>query len=55
MREDFQEQLEKMFPKGYVIVYTQINDTMRCHYFNPLLDEAVVMYRDLIVDKYGIK
>lgn len=55
MREDFQEQLGKMFPKGYVIVYTQIDDTMRCQYFNPLQDEAVMIYRDLIVEKYGVE
>ena len=35
MREDYLEQLEKMFPAGYVICYTNPNDTIRLGLFNP--------------------
>ncbi len=52
MREDYQENLDKMFPKGYVIIYTFENsDDMRCHYYNPKRFEAIEMYRDTILDR----
>ena len=35
MREDYLEQLDKMFPSGYVIVYTCPNDTIRLGLYNP--------------------
>jgi len=35
MREDLLEQLEKMFPDGYVMVYTCPNNTIRLGYYNP--------------------
>ena len=52
MREDYQEQLDKMFPQGYVIVYTfPDSDQMRCHYWNPKQYIALGEYRDIILDK----
>jgi hypothetical protein len=51
MREDYLETLDKMFPKGYVIVYTfENNDNMHCHFYNPYRYEALLEYRDLILD-----
>lgn len=35
MREDYQEKLEKMFPGGYMILYTCNNDTLRFQMYNP--------------------
>jgi hypothetical protein len=35
MREDNQEQLEKMFQDGYAICYTNPNMTIRLGFFNP--------------------
>ena len=35
MREDFLEQLDKMFPKGYVIAYTCDDNQDRMSYYNP--------------------
>ena len=35
MREDFLEQLDKMFPDGYVLLYTNPNNTLRLGLYNP--------------------
>ena len=35
VREDYLEQMEKMFPNGYLILYTNPNDTLRIGLFNP--------------------
>jgi hypothetical protein len=35
MREDFEEQISKMFPKGYLLVYVVPNGDVRCNMFNP--------------------
>lgn len=52
MREDYQEQLDKMFPQGYVIVYTFPEGIdMRCHYWNPKRYEAIEMYRNVILEQ----
>lgn len=41
MREEFQEQLEKMFPNGYLIVYpTDSQKQTRSAYFCPSETEA---------------
>lgn len=42
MHEDKQETLEKMFPKGYVIVYIQQNDNPAIQWNNPLQDEFIM-------------
>ena len=55
MREDYQEQLDKMFPQGYVIVYTFPDSIdMRCHYWNTKQYEALKMYRDVILEQKNI-
>jgi hypothetical protein len=35
VREDYLEQLDKMFPEGYVIAYTNPDGNMRMSLFNP--------------------
>lgn len=35
MREDYEEQLQKMFPDGFMILYTCANDTIRYNFYNP--------------------
>ena len=35
MREDFEEQIEKMWPRGYILVYIVPNGDIRCNMFNP--------------------
>ena len=35
MREDFSEALDKMFPDGYAIAYTNPNGIMRFSHFDP--------------------
>jgi hypothetical protein len=35
MREDYLESLDKMFPDGYVIIYTCPNETLRLSIYNP--------------------
>ncbi len=55
MREDHQEALDRMFPRGYVIVYTfEHSDDMRCHYYNPEGYESITKFKDIInkADKY---
>lgn len=51
MREDYQEQLDKMFPRGYVIVYTfeSSNDIRMAHY-NPEGFEQIEEYRRKLMD-----
>lgn len=49
MREDFQEQLDKMFPRGYVIVYTfPKSDIIRVAHYNPEGFEQIEEYLDRI-------
>ena len=51
MREDYQEQLDKMFPQGYVIVYTfPDSDVMRCHHWNPKRYEALELYKNAVLE-----
>jgi hypothetical protein len=49
MREDLMIKLEKMFPKGYVIVYTNKNNSLRVNMFNPELDESINEYRKILM------
>lgn len=35
MREDHEEALMKMFPKGYLITYVQPNNDVAYHWHNP--------------------
>lgn len=48
MREDYQEQLDKMFPDGYVIVYTNPNSAIRINIYNPHGDKTMFEYYDLV-------
>ena len=53
MREDFQEQLDNMFPEGYVIVYTfkKDDDILRVAHYNPFKYKGISQIRELI-DKF---
>ena len=50
MREDFQEKLDKMFPEGYVIVYTfkKEDDILRVSHYNPHGYKGINQIRQLI-------
>ena len=53
MREDYQEQLDKMFPRGYVIVYTFPNsDDIRMAHYNPKFYEEIERYRELVLNNW---
>ena len=45
MREDYLEKLEQMFPDGYVICYTNPNNTIRLGLFNP---EGIAEFDELV-------
>ena len=54
MREDFIEQLERMFPKGYVMIYTNPDGSMRVSMLNPNLETVIFnQYKD-IQERWGI-
>lgn len=46
MREDYEENLDKMFPLGYVIVYTNPDLTIRLNIYNPNGHEILFKYHD---------
>lgn len=48
MREDYTEKLDKMFPDGYVILYTNPNNTLRISHYNPHKIELINDYLDRI-------
>ena len=48
MREDFMEELDRMFPEGYVILYTCPNSTFRMSLYNPNKYEIIEKYQSLI-------
>ena len=48
MREDHLETLEKMFPDGYLIAYTQPNLNIRLSYYNPHRAQLIYDAYDLI-------
>lgn len=50
MREDYQESLEKMFPKGYVITFIQPNSDPAYSWFNPNEDEFIVDYLTMLAN-----
>lgn len=50
MREDYAEALEKMFPKGFVIVHVSPNETISYSYFNPEGVEQLEWVRKAISD-----
>jgi len=42
MREDFMEALDKMFPDGYAIAYTNPNGVMRFSHYDPTNKNAFI-------------
>lgn len=48
MREDYMEQLDKMFPDGYVIVYTCEDKQIRLSLYNPHKYEQIEEYHQLL-------
>jgi hypothetical protein len=53
MREDYQEQLDKMFPEGYVIVYTT-QTYARVNMYNPNLIENLYRINFMLTNKDDI-
>lgn len=50
MREDHQEALDRMFPRGYVIVYTfEHSNDIRVAHYNPEGFEQIEEFRKMIV------
>lgn len=41
MREDYIEQLDKMFPDGWAIVYTCQDNQVRFSHYNPHKDKTI--------------
>lgn len=48
MREDHLEQLEAMFPRGYVITYIMPNNEPAYQWFNPKMDEFIIGYLKML-------
>jgi hypothetical protein len=48
MREDFEENISRMFPRGYVVVYILSNGDIRCNAFNPEGFAQINKIRELI-------
>jgi hypothetical protein len=53
MREDYMEKLDQMFPEGYVIVYSNPNDTLRLSLYNPNKYEQIAEIHDLLKDEFN--
>lgn len=51
MREDHMEALDKMFPDGYIIVYTCPDLQLRMSLFNPHKDPTIEEYHRLLREK----
>lgn len=52
MREDFIEQLDKMFPEGYVIAYTCPDSQIRMSYWNPEKYSQLFNYYDCLKENF---
>lgn len=52
MREDHMEALEKMYPDGYVLIYTCPDTQIRLSYFNPNYYTQLFDYFDLIKENF---
>lgn len=48
MREDLQEALEKMFRRGYIIVWVAKDDSINYNYWNPEQIEQIDWVRESI-------
>ena len=51
MREDYLEALDKMFPDGYLIVYTCEDSQLRMSLYNPHKDEMIERYHQTLKDE----
>jgi hypothetical protein len=52
MREDYQESLDKMFPAGYVILYTCPNETLRIAKYNPKKLFQIQFAEDILIENW---
>lgn len=50
MREDFIETLDKMFPAGYLIMYTCPDGQIRFGMYNPKRLVPIEMWREAIIE-----
>jgi len=50
VREDYLEQLDKLFPDGYVIAYTCPNGTIRLGRYNPKTIEELDKLQEHILE-----
>lgn len=48
MREDHMETLDKMYPDGYLIVYTNKDGQLRLSLYNPHQDQTIERYHNLL-------
>lgn len=53
MRENMLEELEKMFPKGFMIIYIKPNDEPQITWSNPYNDPVFHHLEELIGDELG--
>lgn len=53
MQENIQEKLDKLFPNGYVIIYTCPDNQIRCAMYNPNLYKQLEDYHDLITTEWN--
>lgn len=53
MHENKSEELEKMFPKGFIITYIQPNGDPAYHWFNPCNDEFLGLYLEALDRLFG--
>lgn len=51
MREDYLESLDKMFPDGYVIVYTCPDSQIRLSLYNPHRYENINHYHEILKEE----
>lgn len=47
MREDYMENLDKMFPAGYLIIYT-VGNELRLNLYNPNRDATITYWHERI-------
>lgn len=52
MREDHQEALERMFPKGYIITYIQPNTEPAYAWYNPNEDDFIIGYLQMLAEVF---
>lgn len=51
MKEIDIENLDRMFPNGYLIIYTCDDDQIRMGLFNPYKDSTIEGYHKMLKDK----